>query len=445
MRKILALSAKIALALTALLWLAAHPGSVRLQWQETVVDLSLLAATGVWLSASLTLVGLDRLWRAMRTSGFGLVGAQRRRRQRGMEALRLGLLAAAAGDVQGAAAKAEIVKRCLRGQDTAWALPLTAHLAEQTGETDKAAAAYAAMLKHADLALLGHRRLLEMARARSDAQAAQAHTLAASALAPKAPWVAKAMADLKAGDGDWKSASQWLAGQVEKKPTPVTSIAKRGQSALLVEEARALAQRGDKTAALAMAEQAHRLDPDRPAAAALLIEGLAEAGQKRKAEKLALDLWRRLPHPDIAKALERLDGKDDSLDAVKRLQRLVALTPQSATAHLSLAAAAQRAALWGVARTHAEKAVSLQPGKAAYRLLAAIARSEKADAATERAWLDKALDAPDDPSWHCDACNAASQDWHALCPRCGSLDRLAWRSGGGLAILPALPSPSPSR
>jgi HemY protein len=72
-------------------------------------------------------------------------------------------------------------------------------------------------------------------------------------------------------------------------------------------------------------------------------------------------------------------------------------------------------------------------------LMAQLEEAEHGDLKRTREWLDRAVHALPDPHYVCSACGAESAEWHALCPRCGAFDRLAWRTPawtGAAAFLP---------
>ena len=101
-----------------------------------------------------------------------------------------------------------------------------------------------------------------------------------------------------------------------------------------------------------------------------------------------------------------------------------------------LGEAALAAKLWGSARGHLTKALSVAPSRRIYRLLAELETGEHDDAVAARNWLTKAEEAPNDPAWVCERCGTAATVWAALCRQCDGFDTLAWRSPAD-APLPA--------
>ena len=104
----------LTLAALGIVWLADRPGSITIQWLGREIHLSVLvgavAAVLVFLLGHFTLRLLRRLWR----SPQALRGQLRERKtKKAYEALSRGIIAAGAGDAQGAARHAALAGETL--------------------------------------------------------------------------------------------------------------------------------------------------------------------------------------------------------------------------------------------------------------------------------------------------------------------------------------------
>ncbi|MGC2523416.1 MAG: hypothetical protein WA417_12400, partial [Stellaceae bacterium] len=80
------------------------------------------------------------------------------------------------------------------------------------------------------------------------------------------------------------------------------------------------------------------------------------------------------------------------------------------------------------AASDAQAATAGRPTVRLCLMMARLEEGEHGDPARMRQWLDRAARAMPDPCYVCASCGGESLEWHALCPRCGSFDALAWRT-----------------
>lgn len=430
MRKALIYFIKLSILVAASVWLAQRPGRVTVEWLDHVAEMPVgIAALVVLVLMVLTAMSY-RLWRVLR-GGPGMLGRFRRanRRDQGFRALAQGMVAVAAGDATAATKAARSAEKLLA--DPNLTLLLSAQAAELRGDARTHGIYVKAMLERPATELAGLKLLLTQSLNVGDRAAALSHARRALELAPKADWPANALAQLEAGDGNWMQAGAALAKAQKTKALDKNSTAPR-RAALLIEEARQSLATGRPDAALQAAQAAFDLDPTRVPAASLLARLRAKAGAHGKATRVLEQAWRHSPHPDLAVAWGDSAADQNPLALVKRFEALVALNPSSADAHVALAGAAIQARLWGVARSHLDKARDLAPGAGVYRRLADLARAEKGDGPEVSALLSQAMNAPADPRWRCTACGTSHGDWHAVCDHCGAVDSISWPKGTAL-------------
>ncbi|TWB41696.1 heme biosynthesis protein HemY [Nitrospirillum pindoramense] len=458
MRRTLWFLLRLGLVVALAVWVAQRPGTLRLDWQGYIVQTQVGVVAAALLVLAVVAYVLVRLflllWRSPRRFG---AGRRTSRRTRGYQALSRGFLAVASGDTAAASRLADKAEALLN--EPSLTLLLSAQAAQLAGDEAAAAGHYAAMrdrgaaLKQPDMAFVGLRGLALQALAAGKTRQALELAQEAQALKPKARWPLLTQFDLQARAGDWTAAATTLDALTSAKALPPETL-RRHRAALLVERSRAAEAEGNQDQALALARKAHDLEPGSVPAAVQAARLLAATGSARAATRALEQAWRASPHPDLAAAWgaagEKAGDAADPLARVKRLEALVAIDATVPEAHVALADAAVEARLWGLARGHLTRALTLRPSARVYRRLAAVAVAEHGEGPEERGHLAQAAKAAADPAWVCRSCGGVNPAWGALCAHCGGFDTLAWRLPGGAAqgSVPAetlgfLPPPEP--
>jgi HemY protein len=405
----------------ASVWLADRPGEVTIRWQGWRVDTSVPVLLLAILVLVFALDALRRLLRAILSSPRRFLRARRdKRRVEGYRALSDGLAAVASGDRRQAKKLARRADKLL--EDRSLTGLLTARAAELSGDDIEARRRFDDMLARPETAFLGLKGLLALALKEGDRAAALDYARRAWAVKPGSGELAETLYDLLAAAGQWGEAETMLAEAKRAGSLSGAALLHR-QALALLERARAAT---DAKEALDLAVKAHRADPVLVPATVEAARRLAAAGKLRKAQAAIETTWEAAPHPDLAETWAGLEG-GDPLQRVKRLEKLVKTTPDAAEGHLALARSALDAKLWGIARSHLERAESLSPSVAVYDLLARLERGERKDEAAAKDWEAKGSTAPADAAWVCRACGKAAPAWSPTCPACGSVDALEWR------------------
>lgn len=423
---------KVALYLVAVgaicilaVWLAAHPGTVTIQWEGVRIDTSLLVM-GLGIAAlAIVLALLFRLWAWLRSRPRRM--AERRtdqRRRHGYRALTHGLVAAAAGDTREARNAAKAAEGLL-GEPPLTML-LAAQAAQLEGDDAEAERQFRLMLENPETEFLGLRGLMVQAEKRGDHAAARALAERAFKLRPSTPWVQRHLLGEQAVSGDWAGAMHTVDAAV-KTGTLTHEQGRRHRAIYLYQQALEAEQAGDRRQALHLAKDAHDREPHFVPATVLAARLLSEDGKTRQAARLVDLSWTNGPHPRLAAVYGDLDGADP-MKRLKRLEHLAGLAPDSVEGHVAAGEAALAAEMWGKAREHLETARSVAPSNRVYRLLSRLEEAEHGDPEAARRWLLMASSAPPDPVWLCDRCGAASVQWQAHCGNCGAFDSMTWRS-----------------
>jgi HemY protein len=410
------------LALTWVLHqLASRPGTVRIEWLGQIVELSVFS--GIVILASLLgillLVGslLRGAWRSPAALAHYF---DRRRRQRGLDALTGGIIAVGAGDRALAARYAAQARKALPHE------PLThllrAQAAQIGGDRATARRIFEAMLASPDTEQLGLRGLNLEAEREGEREAGRQLAERALRLNARLGWPVDALFDLECRAGDWHGALETLA-LAERQQLLEKGPARRRRAVLLTAQAQALEDDApDK--ALELALEAHGLARDLVPAAAVAGRILASRGRTPKAARVLLRTWRQAPHPDLAVAYAYARPGDSPRDRLDRVRHLARLTPNHPEALIAVATSAIEAHAWDEAR---EALKPLLEGRLTQRVCALMARIEGEqyrDAGRVREWLARAAGAARDPAWI--ANGVAYPYWSPVSPATGQLDAMRW-------------------
>lgn len=440
MRRLLGYLALAAAVAFAVAWLANRQGSFAFEFEGWRISTSAGLALALAVLFALVAILLARLLGAVLSGPGALMAWWRgRRRRRGEDALSRGLVAAAAGDlveVRRAASRA----RALYGR-APLGLLLTAQAAALEGDGEAQRAAYSAMLEHEETTFLGLRGLFLDAMAREDLAAAKDLAARAHALKPRAGWAANALFDLSCAAGEWTDAKTALDGAVKAKLIPA-DVARRRRAVLLAAEAQA-AEAGEPARALSLALSALDLAPGLAPAAALAARRLAVEGKSYRAEDVVETAWAQSPHPDLAAAYAAIKPRETAPERAGRLLALARLNRSHFESRLLEAEQNLVLERWSDAR---RVLAPLAGGFASARvctLMAEIEQAQRQDAGAAHGWLSRAVRAPRDAEWRCNACGWSSPKWQAVCGHCRSFDSLSWSEPASSGVEPYAPSALP--
>ena len=411
-----------ALLVTGAVWLAERPGQAVIHWLGWKITAPVPLVLGGLLALLLLGTLALRVFRAVLAAPGRWLAARRARRTRdGYRALSDGLAAVAAGDGRGARRLARRADKLLA--DSSLTGLLTAQAATLSGDAVEAENHLSAMVERPETALLGLKGLMDQALLRHDHATALDYARRAWALGGPAAGLAATLFDLQARAGHWAEAAATL-DEAKKRDALSGGTLARFRALTLLERSR-----GERDPVLArdLAIAAHRADPGFVAAAAQAALALHRADKPRKAASLLLTTWRIAPHPDLVEAWLALAPAETPLQRVKRLDKLVKANPDAADGHVALAEAALAVKLWGLARSHLERALEQRPTTGLYVLLARLEREERGDEHAATAWMAKTAAAPVEPAWICATCAKPTDRWQVTCPHCGAVDSLEWK------------------
>jgi len=429
------------------LYFAYHPGGVTLQWLGYRVDMHVGAALFLVALAFLILQFLGwLLGLILRTPKSLSLAMSNSRKAKGYRALTRGLTAVAAGDAGEARRQAKVAHDLLG--EPPLTLLLAAQAAQLAGDEASAERYFDRLTQAPETALLGLRGLTMGALKRGDEAAALTYAEKASTVAPQAAWASETAHNLQVKSGKIEAAAHSL-NQLSRAGGMAPKDAQRRRAALITEQARRIlaGEGGDVGRAMALGREAVKLTREAPGAFVparlILCRALLRQGKAKEAAKLIEQVWDDAPHAALGRVYLEAVGGDTPLDRAQRVQKLVRQNPDHAESHRIAADAALTARLWGEARKHLERLVELEQtgdGLSAdtCRRMARLEAGENgAGCIGERKWLDIATEARGTMDWVCESCGTLgaggpeAAGWQLCCPRCDSIDSLAWRATGG--------------
>ncbi len=422
MIKLLWRLALLIIAGLAFAWLADRPEKVSLQWNQTeygaklwVAALALLAAFSI---AYLVWHFLSKLWRSPKTAREYW---RFRKHKKAYESLSRGLIAASAGDAQAAKRLATQAHGTLKDE------PLLNLLAVQAAQLsgDRAAVknSFEAMAKNPETEVLGLRGLFSEAKQSGDLAEAIKHAEKALALNPRLAWASTAMLQIQSARKDWRAASKTIAAQGKSGLLPRTE-ADRKRAALLTAEALNL-EDSNPTQALALANEAHGIDPTLVPAALVSARCHIANGSTRKGLRVLREVWSKSPHPDLAEIAAHAKSGDSPEDRYERVRDLVGNTDNDIEGAFAIARAAIAARRFEVARKALAPHIIETPQARICALMATIEEASD-DKGRAREWLAKALIAPRDPMWVSDG--VACLRWTPISPVTGEIVPCEWKA-----------------
>ena len=431
MLKALWFMAKIAILAGAVLWVAERPGTVRLEWLDTVVTLQM----GFFLASLLVVILLSIFfYRVIRTFADFPASyryyAQIKAKDKGYHALTRGLTAVAAGYAKAALREAKKA-RTLLPEDTGLPVLLEAQAARLDGREGDAQKSFAALLENKEAAFLGVRGLLQASLEAGDTDNALALAHKALALHPKQKWILCTVYDLELRLRHWHDAQSVLDRAV-KTGAVSKERAKSDKAAMALAVALEAEDEGLQDVAHSQYKKARKIDADFAPAVILLAQYYARRGEHGKAVSLIERAWKKGPHGAYVPVWGDLVPKGkygESADALARLrwfERLVKVNPESADGQIAAGVAAIESGLWGEARQHFSKAEAIEPSAKLYRALATLEEKASGNEEAARKWLEKAMEAPDDKVWMCRETGRIYESWMPIAQPHGSFNTIEW-------------------
>ena len=407
--------------------LAEIPGTVTIVRPDLEISLSIPVAIVGVIVLSITTILAYRLitafvdapaeffrWRAMG------------RQTRGLAAVTKGLVAVAAGDDE--EARKQTRKALSLVGEPPLALLLAAQAAQMEGDDEAAQRYFTQMLQSKETEFLGLRGLYMSAMRRQDISQALLIAERARLLRPRTRWALAALFDLNVGLRKWTEAAAAVDTQVKARQLD-PAIAKRRKAVLAAAGAQAARAAGEGEHAARLAEEALGLVPGFGPAAIIAAESATAQGKLWRASSLIEAAWSRGPHPDLARTYAGMRPEETPQARAKRLSGLAAMNPHHPESRILAAAASMSQGRYQEASEHLRPLTETTPTVRVCMLMSEIERGLAGESMIARDWATRALKAPHDATWACEACLRTQNEWSATCNACGAFDTLTWQSG----------------
>lgn len=374
----------------------------------------------------------------------------RNREKRGLDALLAAMLAQSTGDNKTAIARAEKAHKLLN-RPLITSL-LIAQAAERKGNSALAIDHYKRLLDDPRSRFAGVTGLVRAKLAAGEPDKARALAAKALEIQPAHEDTQNILLQLQTKAEDWAGARTTLKIKKTSGNLP-RDVYLRRDAVLALQEADALAAKGELTRAREAAIEANRLSPDLIPAAVAAAQALTATGQGNYAAKAIKKAWKVAPHPDLAAAFAAIERDETPAQRLKRFGKLLGMHPDASETKLLRAELLIGAEDFPGARRALGDLATTAPTTRSLTIMAAIERGEGADDAVVRGWLARALTAQRGPQWVCGNCQHVHASWQAICDHCDAFDTLEWRdapdsagpSATGTELLPlivgSLPAP----
>lgn len=348
------------------------------------------------------------------------------RRRRGFAAVTRGLVAVAAGDDE--EAKRQTRKALSLVGEPPLALLLAAQAAQMEGDDEAAQRYFTQMLQSSETEFLGLRGLFMSAMRRGDTDQALRIAERARLLRPKTRWALAALFELNVARKRWTEAAAAVELQLKARQLD-PAIAKRRKAVLATAGAQTAAADGEAEAAARLADEALGQAPGFGPAAIIAARSAAAQGKLWRAASIIEVAWARGPHPDLARVYANLKPDEPAAARAKRLAALGAMNAHHPESHVLNAAASMSQRRFEEAREHLRPLAERNPTVRTCMLMAEIERALAPDSLMAADWSTRALKAPRDAVWSCEACLRTHNDWSPTCSACDAFDSLTWQSG----------------
>ncbi|MBN8543452.1 MAG: hypothetical protein J0M34_04220 [Alphaproteobacteria bacterium] len=406
---------------TGAMWLMDHPGFMTVEWfgYEIRMAMALVIIALVILIMLTTWLGL-LFWQLFHWPEKRRLRKALTRQEKGLQHLTRSVTALALQDSQAAERSLQQAVKLLPNS----ALPrlLSAQLAASQGHSDKSAEHLRFLLADKDTSLFATRRLIDQHMQQKKYEEALVLALQAHQDQPRDHHTNLVLVDLYF---HCNRLDAIIALATSTKLHHGLSRGERNRFAAIAYYLRAIKET-DPLARLRALKHATNYAPEFLPAVILLAQHYAEQGQSRDTFKLLRRAWARAPHTAV---LQQLLVYLAPLPA-KRQRRIAAMLATkakgSAEAALLEATIAQKQERYEDAAKVLQAAIEHHDRKPLYSAMAEVAVKLSGQAADASPWFKRAMDAPNEPRWHCASCGTSQNHWELHCASCVVLDSSVW-------------------
>jgi len=405
----------------AALWAINHPGHITITWFDYEIRMAVVLA--LFLLVVLLVVGswlTLLIWQIFSWPGRRRYKRQLQKTERGMEALSRAITALAMQDVR--AAEKSLKQAIHHLPETALPRLIASQLAQAQGDAKSSGEHLRHLLGYKETAHFATRRLIEQKLKSGDEKEALRLALEADHAHPRDPWISRSLIDLYLRAGRYRDILQRTEGW--KIGSPLGEAERRRYAAIghyfLAQEA------ADAQAVYRELRHATHYAPDFVPATLAMLEHLQNSGQNRRALHLLKDSWNAVPPAALVEKARAMITQVPPARRARLARRITANAKHAAESAYLRAKIAADLEQYQEAANILREAIKTHDRKLLYALMAEIAPhlGEENEATV---WLTRAMDAPNEPHWHCRACGASQRAWELHCHACGALDQSLWQ------------------
>lgn len=331
-----------------------------------------------------------------------------------------------AGDMREARENLRALKKIIGNDPIIDVLKMKIYKGEK--DFDKMEKLSAKLMKNENIRIVGMKAAVEAQMQKKEFKEALETANKAFELRQDLYWVIESAFELRAKAKDWDGAMQVLDAGYKKKMIAEEKF-KRFKAVILLEMAKEYEAKGDDVNFFKCCSQSIDMDPTlAPAALEMARYYVKNDNQYRKAAKVLTEAWKRNPVDELAYAYLALWPKDDILEKIKRMESFAMLNGlRPSLNNRILAELTSKAGLWGKAKGEIEVFLINNPcTKTICDIAAKYEEKHTKDKAAAKEWKNRAKNCAHDSAWVCEECGNVSEEWDAVCSKCGAFGQDKW-------------------
>lgn len=403
------------------MWLMDHPGFITIEWFGYEIRMAVAVALVVVALVVLVASWLALLlWQLLNWPERRRTRRKLQRTEKGLQMLTRSVTALALQDSSSAEKSLNQALHYLPNS----ALPrlLAAQLAQSQGNSDKSAEHLRVLLADKETSVFATRRLIDQRMQQKNYEEALALALQAHEEQRRDHWTTLVLIDLYFRCGKLDAIIALCTG-LKLGSALAREERHRFAGISYYEKARTEVDPMAKARAL---KHATNYAPEFLPAVLLLAQHYTEIDQPRDALKVLRRAWAREPQPALLALLLALIRTLSPRQQRRMAATLHAKAWGSAEGALLEATIAKEQERYEDAAAIVQKAIETHDRKPLYALMGEVAAKISGQQADANVWLRRAMDAPNEPRWHCAGCGTLQTHWELHCPQCGALDSSVW-------------------
>ncbi len=406
-------------------WFFKNPGTVRIEWFETVHEIPVMVAVlGVLMISIVFMLVLHVFLFFRKLPDIWRRFWEKQQEKKGYQNFTEGFAALAMDDLE--TAREKMIKTQTLLGESPLPLILAALAAQKANDHVSAARVYGMLLKNKSTEFLGYYGLTQTAKSQRDYPAAYLYGKRAFELSPSGKWVVISLFELSLRLKDYTEAQYFL--KKIKKYNAVKKDQLRHYEAVLsflkgMDEP-------DQKSKIGYFQKSFESDPSFIPAVLAFTDAAIHLERPGKAEKLLKTSLKLSPHPDVAQAYVDLYEGISSGEKMKRAENVLLYSNANYVGHLIVIQTALKEGFTGIARTHLDLALVSNEGSSP-KLNFLTQQLKELDGNiipwSSKNTLEKIVSSKADKTWQCTSCLTTYPQWDFICRECDQADAIFWK------------------